>query len=303
MTIHIENLLKTYGEQVAVNNISFQLNEGELVGFLGANGAGKSTTMKMMTGYLAADAGEIWIDDKLMLVDNYRLRHEIGYLPEHNPLYTDLYVKEYLSLTAGMYGLKNRNGAVNRVIEMTGLGREQHKKIAALSKGYRQRVGLAQALIHNPKLLILDEPTTGLDPNQLEEIRFLIRMIAKEKTVFFSTHIMQEVEAICSRVLIINSGNIIADSTVEAIKDRGALTNSQQVLVEFTQPISPIDLKEKLAVAAVELLSETKFLLTANSSVDIRPQIFNCAVNNKWTIIALTEQQTSLENVFQQLTK
>ncbi|MFV0366156.1 MAG: gliding motility-associated ABC transporter ATP-binding subunit GldA [Mangrovibacterium sp.] len=302
MTIRIENLRKTYGEQVAIDNISFQLEKGELVGFLGPNGAGKSTTMRIMTGYLAADAGEVWFDEEQVTVDNHKLRAQIGYLPEHNPLYTDLYVKEYLNFTAGMYGLKNKSEAVDRVVEMTGLGKEQRKKIGELSKGYRQRVGLAQALIHDPKLLILDEPTTGLDPNQLEEIRGLIKSIAAEKTVFFSTHIMQEVEAICNRVLIINDGKLIADNTADAIKSGGLLASAQQVLVEFTQVVCPNALMEKLPLSSADVLTETKFLLTANSAVDIRPLVFNCAVQNGWTIIALTEKQASLEAVFQQLT-
>lgn len=302
MTIRIENLVKIYGEQIAVNDISFSLEKGELVGFLGPNGAGKSTTMKIMTGYLASDSGKVWIDDQLMTVDNHLLRRKIGYLPEHNPLYTDLYVKEYLALTAGMYGIKNTSAAVNRVVEMTGLGKEQYKKIGALSKGYRQRVGLAQALIHDPELLILDEPTTGLDPNQLEDIRNLIKSIAAEKTVFFSTHIMQEVEAICNRVLIINEGKLIADGTTQAIKGRDLQFGSQQVLVEFMQPVDLTDMKEKLAILDVRSLSDRKFVVVANGGVDIRPQLFNYAVANANVMITITEQQASLETVFQRLT-
>ncbi|MFV0555395.1 MAG: gliding motility-associated ABC transporter ATP-binding subunit GldA [Mangrovibacterium sp.] len=302
MTIRINNLRKTYGEQIAVDDISFQLETGELVGFLGPNGAGKSTTMKIMTGYLAADAGELWLNDELMTPENHQLRHHIGYLPEHNPLYTDLYIKEYLSLTAGMYGLKNKSQAVARVIEMTGLGKEQRKKIGELSKGYRQRVGLAQALIHDPQLLILDEPTTGLDPNQLEEIRSLIKSIASEKTVFFSTHIMQEVEAICNRVLIINEGKLIADNSIEMVKAGGLLTASQQVLVEFQQPISS-ELLNAANIASVESLSESKFLFTALDTEDIRPKIFQTAVANGWTIIGMNEKQRSLEGVFRELTR
>ncbi|HKJ41350.1 MAG TPA: ATP-binding cassette domain-containing protein, partial [Sunxiuqinia sp.] len=203
MPVKVENISKLYGTQKALDQVSFQFDDGELVGFLGPNGAGKSTLMKIITGYLAPDDGEVLLNGKKMTPEAYHLKKDIGYLPENNPLYTDLYVKESLNFAAGFYHLSDKKKKIEEVIEMTGLGLEQHKKIGALSKGYRQRVGLAQALIHNPSVLILDEPTTGLDPNQLEEIRALIRQISREKTVLFSSHIMQEVEAICNRVVII----------------------------------------------------------------------------------------------------
>ncbi|MFV0289487.1 MAG: ATP-binding cassette domain-containing protein [Mangrovibacterium sp.] len=301
MAISIENLRKTYGEQLAVDNISFSLGVGELVGFLGPNGAGKSTTMKIMTGFLSPDSGEVRIGDQLMTPDNYRLRREIGYLPEHNPLYLDLYVREYLAFTAGMYGIKKKTAAVDRVVQMTGLVKEQNKKISALSKGYRQRVGLAQALIHDPKLLILDEPTTGLDPNQLEEIRTLIKGIAVEKMVFFSSHIMQEVEAICNRVLIINNGCLIADNSSVELKGR-RLNSVQQVELEFLNELDFRLLQDLPFVGELHCLGARKFLLTASGVDDIRPMIFNFAVQHGLVILAMMEKQASLEHVFQQLT-
>ncbi|WP_372773898.1 gliding motility-associated ABC transporter ATP-binding subunit GldA [Mangrovibacterium sp.] len=302
MTIRIENISKFYGKQKAVDQLSIELNSGELVGFLGPNGAGKSTLMKIITGYLAADEGTVSINGEEVSPENHRLRQQIGYLPEHNPLYTDLYVREYLELTAGMYHLKNKKQQADRVIEMTGLGPERHKKIGALSKGYRQRVGLAQALIHDPAILILDEPTTGLDPNQLEDIRTLIRGISREKTVLFSTHIMQEVEAICNRVLIINKGKLIADNPVESLKS-GKLFSSQQVLVEFAEKIQPTQISSALNIRQLDQISDRSFLVHAPGEDDIRPALFRFAVDNKLTILTLTEQQTSLENIFHKLTK
>ena len=302
MTIRIEQVSKYYGKQKAVDKLSIELNNGELVGFLGPNGAGKSTLMKIITGFLAADEGRVFINDEEVSPENHRIRRQVGYLPEHNPLYTDLYIKEYLQFTAGMYGLKNKKQAAERVIEMTGLGPEQHKKIGALSKGYRQRVGLAQALIHDPAILILDEPTTGLDPNQLEDIRALIRSISREKTVLFSTHIMQEVEAICTRVLIINKGKLIADNPVESLKS-GNLFSNQQVLVEFAEEISPEQISRALSLNVPEQLAPRSFLVQAATDGDIRPALFRFAVENKLTILTLQEQQTSLESVFHKLTK
>ena len=302
MNIQIENVSKYYGAQKALDDVSFQLKEGELVGFLGPNGAGKSTLMKIITGYLAADSGIVSINGEVLTSKNHEIKKNIGYLPEHNPLYTDLYIKEYLSLTAGFYKLKNTKTRVNEVIEMTGLGPEQSKKIKALSKGYRQRVGLAQALIHNPSILILDEPTTGLDPNQLEEIRSLIREISKEKTVLFSTHIMQEVEAICNRVIIINQGQTIADGTVDQIKS-GKLFSNQKVFVEFQSLNDESKLKAIPEVEQVEAVSKNSFILTSSNESDLRPVVFDFAVKNQLTILTLNEQQGSLENVFQELTK
>ena len=302
MSVKVEEVSKFYGTQKALDAVSFELSEGDLVGFLGPNGAGKSTMMKIITGYLTADSGSVLIDDSVVSPENHQIRTKLGYLPEHNPLYTDLYVKEYLDLVAGFYKLDQRKKRIAEVIEMTGLGLEQKKKIRALSKGYRQRVGLAQALIHDPKVLILDEPTTGLDPNQLEEIRSLIQNISKEKTVLFSTHIMQEVEAICSRVVIINKGKLIADGSVEVLKN-GRMKRSQQVLVEFDKMVDLSVIKDKLPVDNLEMKNENSCLLTSASEKDLRPLLFDFAVNSGLKILTLNEQQSSLEDVFQQLTQ
>lgn len=223
MAISVNQLTKTYGSQTAVNNISFSIEKGQILGFLGPNGAGKSTTMKILAGYISSTSGEAQLDSDVITVDSLVTKSKIGYLPEHNPLYLEMYVTEYLSFVGGMFGLKGNvlREKVAKVIEMVGLMPEKHKKIEQLSKGYRQRVGLAQALIHDPEVLILDEPTTGLDPNQLVEIRKLIKEVGKNKTIILSTHIMQEVEAICDRVIIINKGNLVADDTLENLKKDG----------------------------------------------------------------------------------
>ncbi|MDP1813082.1 MAG: ATP-binding cassette domain-containing protein [Leadbetterella sp.] len=223
MAISVNQLTKTYGSQTAVNNISFSIEKGQILGFLGPNGAGKSTTMKILAGYISSTSGEAQLDSDVITVDSLITKSKIGYLPEHNPLYLEMYVTEYLSFVGGMFGLKGTvlREKVAKVIEMVGLMPEKHKKIEQLSKGYRQRVGLAQALIHDPEVLILDEPTTGLDPNQLVEIRKLIKEVGKNKTIILSTHIMQEVEAICDRVIIINKGNLVADDTLENLKKDG----------------------------------------------------------------------------------
>lgn len=223
MAISVNQLTKTYRSQTAVNNISFSIEKGQILGFLGPNGAGKSTTMKILAGYISSTSGEAQLDSDVITVDSLVTKSKIGYLPEHNPLYLEMYVTEYLSFVGGMFGLKGTvlREKVAKVIEMVGLMPEKHKKIEQLSKGYRQRVGLAQALIHDPEVLILDEPTTGLDPNQLVEIRKLIKEVGKNKTIILSTHIMQEVEAICDRVIIINKGNLVADDTLENLKKDG----------------------------------------------------------------------------------
>lgn len=299
MPVKVENITKLYGKQKALDQVSFEFNDGELVGFLGPNGAGKSTLMKIITGYLAPDVGELRLNGERLTPENYLLRKQIGYLPEHNPLYPDLYVKEYLNFAAGFYKLPNKNKKIAEVIEMTGLGLEQHKKIGALSKGYRQRVGLAQALVHDPSVLILDEPTTGLDPNQLEEIRSLIREISHEKTVLFSSHIMQEVEAICTRVVIINRGKLIADGPINHLK----IDKVQQVLVEFDCPINPTDLKNNLPINEFELVNPNLGIAFSTSNNDLRPLLFDYAVKNSFKILSMNEQQASLEDVFQRLTQ
>jgi ABC-2 type transport system ATP-binding protein len=301
MTIETQNVNKLFGKQQALDNVSFLIEKGELVGFLGPNGAGKSTLMKIITGFLPSDSGTIFIHGNKISSNNLEYKNEIGYLPEHNPLYTDLYVKEFLEISAGFYHLANKKHRIAEMVELTGLGDEQHKKIRALSKGYRQRVGLAQALIHNPSILILDEPTTGLDPNQLEEIRELIRSISKEKTVILSSHIMQEVEAVCNRVIIINKGKIVADGKIDDVKAASQIRN-QVVLVEFNSKIS----KEKiLSLKGIKNAIETNRVweIEAETSDDIRPAIFEFAVKNKLTLLTLHEKQQNLESVFHQLTK
>ncbi len=302
MSIRIEDVTKYYGSQKALDSVNFELRTGELVGFLGPNGAGKSTLMKIITGYLAADSGKVFLNNELVSPDNYQIRKNIGYLPEHNPLYTDLFVREYLQMVAGFYKLDRVKDRIGNVIEMTGLGLEQKKKIGALSKGYRQRVGLAQALIHDPQILVLDEPTTGLDPNQLEEIRSLIRSISQDKTVLFSTHIMQEVEAVCSRVVIINRGKLVADGAVDEIKS-GKLKSSQFVFVEFDKPVSPDLLEKGFDREMIDQKTENTCVLSSSDSKDMRPSIFDFAVARGLKILTLKELQSSLEDVFQQLTQ
>lgn len=301
MIVETRNITKLFGKQKALDAISFTVNKGELVGFLGPNGAGKSTTMKIITGFLPQDAGDILIDGQKVSGQNLEYKKQIGYLPEHNPLYTDLFVKEFLEITAGFYHLKNIKHRVAEMIELTGLGIEQHKKIRALSKGYRQRVGLAQALIHDPSILILDEPTTGLDPNQLEEIRALIRQISKEKTVILSSHIMQEVEAVCNRVLIINKGKIVADGDIADVK-AGINIQNQVVIAGFKEQVSEDQLLQVPGVNSVTK-NDLGWEIEAGNETDIRQNIFQFAVENKLTLLTLFEKQQNLENVFHQLTR
>lgn len=301
MSVETNNITKLFGKQKALDNVSFKINRGELVGFLGPNGAGKSTMMKIITGYLPADSGQVLVNNKPVTANQLEIRNNIGYLPENNPLYVDLYVKEFLEITAGFYSVKNKKNRVAEIIDWVGLGAEQHKKIKALSKGYRQRVGLAQALIHNPSVLILDEPTTGLDPNQLEEIRNLIREISREKTVILSSHIMQEVEAVCSRVIIINKGKIVADGKIDEIKS-GNFSGKQRIVVAFTQNVMPGQLATIEGVKQV-LKTENGFEIESDSDNDLRPAIFQFAVKNQLTLITLYEKQQNLENIFQQITQ
>jgi len=301
MSIEIRHIAKLFGKQRALDDINFGINEGELVGFLGPNGAGKSTLMKIITGFLPPDAGEVYVNGKKVSAENLEIRNNIGYLPEHNPLYTDLYVKEFLEITAGFYQLKNKKQRVAEMIELTGLGDEQHKKISALSKGYRQRVGLAQAFIHNPSVLILDEPTTGLDPNQLEEIRNLIRTIACDKTVILSSHIMQEVEAVCNRVIIINKGKIVADGGINEIKS-GKINSNQIVFTEFSSDVKAENLLQIEGVKNANFTGKV-WEIESESEIDIRPIIFQFAVDNKLTILTLNEKQQNLESVFHKLTQ
>jgi len=299
MSVEIKEITKTYGKQKAVNNISLTLKAGEITGFLGPNGAGKTTTMKMITGLLSADNGEVYVLGNNIKNNPIETRKHIGYLPENNPLYTEMYIREYLEYVANIYLPKKEcKESVERVIRITGLTKEHNKKISQLSKGYKQRVGLAQALIHNPDVLILDEPTTGLDPNQIAEIRDLIREVGKDKTVLLSTHIMQEVEAICDRVIIINDGQIVADDVVtNIVNNKSELITS----VQFTTTINHSKLQEIEHINSVDNLDHNRFII--KSSEDIREEIFTFAVKNSYMLIELKLQQENLEDVFKKLTK
>ena len=301
MSVLVESVTKIYGNQKALDNVTFSIKSGEIAGILGPNGAGKSTLMKVITGFLHPETGTVKVNGGLVGDNNLDIRNQIGYLPENNPLYSDLYVAEYLEYVAGLYHIKAVRSRVKEMIALTGLGREQHKKIGALSKGYRQRVGIAQALIHDPSVLILDEPTSGLDPSQIVEIRQLIRNISSEKTVMLSTHIMQEVEALCDRIMIINHGKIIATGSPENIKTL-VNTNAQRILVEFSEPIIPDKLLEIQGVNDIQQGSGEGWLISGGE-MDLRPLIFRYAVANNLTILTLSRQESSLERVFLEITK
>jgi ABC-2 type transport system ATP-binding protein len=301
MSIIVEGLTKMYGDQKAIDNVSFTASKGEVLGFLGPNGAGKTTTMKILTCFIPQSDGRAEVCGYDVSTHSLEVRSKIGYLPEHNPLYKDMYVKEYLDTIASIYKVQNKKQRIDDLIEMTGLGVEQNKLIGSLSKGYRQRVGLAQAMMHDPEVLILDEPTSGLDPNQLVEIRNLIKQMGKEKTVIFSTHVMQEVTAICDRVLIINKGLIVADSK---IADLGSLVKNKQVLtVEFGENVSKAMLQKIKNVQELEELGKNKWHLTSTSNDDLRKTIADFAKNNDLTILEMQKDTVSIENVFQELTK
>lgn len=305
MSISVKNLTKKYGQQLALDNISFTIDKGEIVGFLGPNGAGKSTTMKIATCYLPPTSGVLEVCGLNVGHNSLAVRQQVGYLPEHNPLYLDMYVHEYLRFIGQIHKLKGKilKDSVHRVVEMFGLTKEQNKLIGALSKGFRQRVGLAQALIHDPKVLILDEPTTGLDPNQITEIRELIREVSAEKTVLFSTHIMQEVQALCQRVVIINNGHIVADKAVSQLKDESGMNGYYQTYrVSFENRVNQKDLKQIPGVSEVQEDGKDTFLLISAEEQDLRATIFKTAVTNGWTLIELTRQSHSLEQVFKELT-
>lgn len=298
MSIEVKNLFKYYGDQAAVKDVSFTAKSGEILGFLGPNGAGKSTTMKIITGYISASSGEVSVCGMPVNVETMNTRQIIGYLPEHNPLYLDMYVKEYLTFVGKIYKVNDVNDRVADMIKKVGLEVEQKKKIGALSKGYRQRVGLAQAIIHDPKVLILDEPTSGLDPNQLAEIRELIKTIGKEKTVMLSTHIMQEVEAICDRVIIINKGEIVVDNSV---KDLDSGNKTHTVYVEFEGEVSLNKLKE---IEGVNQVKSTKYgwLLSTNTLIDLRKEVARFAQKNDVLAVTLRKEEKTLEEVFKDLT-
>lgn len=302
MSLRVKNLSKLYGHQRAVNNISFEVDEGEIVGFLGPNGAGKSTTMKIATGYVPPTEGVVTVGGYDVVDHAIQVKRITGYLPEHNPLYLDMYVHEYLRFIGKLYGLRGVSlvKRVQEMIALCGLAIEQNKKIETLSKGYRQRVGLAQALIHDPAVLILDEPTSGLDPNQLVEIRKLIKEISKNKTVVFSTHIMQEVSALCNRVIVINKGEIVADDQLSNL-----MKNQQTesiVVAEFEGDVSLQDVEALAGVKKVEVLQTKQFRITAQPGVDLRPEIFRFAADRKLSLLGLRQEESSLENIFRELT-
>ncbi|SFC61361.1 ABC-2 type transport system ATP-binding protein [Flexibacter flexilis DSM 6793] len=302
MSIAVQNLIKTYGTQNAVDDISFEVKKGEVLGFLGPNGAGKSTTMKIATCYLPPTSGSVQICGLDVQENALEVRRKVGYLPEHNPLYLDMFVREYLEFSGSIYGIsgKTLNQRIGEVVEQTGLSIEQNKKIGALSKGYRQRVGLAQVLIHNPEVLILDEPTTGLDPNQIVEIRQLIKNIGKEKTVIFSTHIMQEVQALCDRVVIINRGKIVADSPVSSLQN-----NSQGkaiITAEFDADVDTKLLQSIAGVVSVKHLKTGVYQITEQAGADVRGSVFKLATAQNWTLLGLKQEENSLEKIFHDLT-
>ena len=301
MSVEMKQITKLYGRKKVLDEVSFSAGKGELLGFLGPNGAGKSTLMKIITGFMPATEGEVLVNGRKVSVDDVMLRREIGYLPENNPLYSDLYVAEYLDCIAGIYKLPKKKERVREMITRTGLEREQHKKIGQLSKGYRQRVGLAQALIHDPSVLILDEPTTGLDPNQLTEIRTLIHDISLEKTVILSSHILQEIEAICKRVVIINQGKLVANHPIADIM-AGRHNALQQVFVIFDRDPG-FDRIIKIDGVSVAEPQHKGWLLSSGIQEDIRPSIFHFAVDSGVIILEMTEKQQNLEHIFRQLTR
>jgi len=302
MSIVVQGVTKFYGEQKALDSVSFQVNTGEIVGFLGPNGAGKSTMMKIITGFIPASSGKVFINDLEAGTDSLEVKKKIGYLPENNPLYPEMYVREYLGFVASMYNSsKPKKDQIDSIVNVTGLTREQNKKIGSLSKGYRQRVGLAQALIHNPSVLILDEATTGLDPNQIVEIRNLIKDTGREKTVMISTHIMQEVEAICDRVIIIDKGVIVANE--EKSKIYSVIRKPRQVIhVEFDKDLPQNSLASIINVSKVIKLRNNLWQLEAEGEEDIRPALFAFAVQNNLTVLSLQKQESNLEEVFRHLT-
>jgi ABC-2 type transport system ATP-binding protein len=300
LSIEVTKISKEYGQQKALNEVSFSVGEGSITGFLGPNGAGKSTMMKILTCFIPQSSGTAKVCGFDVYENSFEVKQQVGYLPEHNPLYLDMYVKEYLAFAAGIHKLKNIDERVKEMIAITGLTLEQRKKIGALSKGYRQRVGLAQALIHNPKVLILDEPTTGLDPNQLVEIRALIKELGKEKTVLFSTHILQEVTAVCDNIIIINKGEIVANSDAKTLQ----IGNKSQtvLLLELDKDIEIANFLAIEGVLDVKKSEKLKWKITYHHQNDIRPAIMQLAVNNQRTILSMKIEEQSLEAIFQKLT-
>ena len=302
MSIEVQKLSKKYQEQLAINEISFKVNSGEIVGFLGPNGAGKSTTMKIISCFIKPTSGDVIVDGVSIHKDELSVKSKIGYLPEHNPLYEDMYVRESISFIAQIHKIKDIKEAVQRVIEKVGLVKEAHKKIGQLSKGYKQRIGIAQAIVHDPKVLILDEPTSGLDPNQLEDIRGLIKELGKNKTVILSTHIMQEVDSICDRIVIIKNGSIVADRNLKQNSKTLNNIKEQIVSVEFENKISITQLKKGLPKIKIEK-KETKFLFYYNGKEDLRKLISSFAQKNEILILEIKQHSDKLEDLFKKLTK
>lgn len=300
MSISVTNLTKLYGTQKAVNGISFSVNKGEIVGFLGPNGAGKSTTMKIITGYIEANSGTAEVCGEIVTSNSLNTKKKIGYLPEANPLYFDMYVREYLEFIANVHSIQHIKQKIEEVIDTVGLKLEANKKIGQLSKGYKQRVGIAAALIHDPEVLILDEPTSGLDPNQIIEIREVIKKLGKDKTVLFSSHILQEVEAICERVIIINRGNIVADDTLSNLQK--ANTSQPMVIVEFKENVLIEDLAGLKDVSNVQELSAFSFQLSTANAEAAKKQILQLSIDKNLNIVSLQSAEQSLETVFRELT-
>ncbi len=301
MSILVKNITKIYGEQRALDDISFSVEKGQILGFLGPNGAGKTTTMKILSCFIPQTKGYAEVMGYDVTKEAQKVKHELGYLPEHNPLYTDMYVKEYLRTIARIHKVPQIHKRVEELIDITGLSKEQNKKIESLSKGYRQRVGLAQAIIHNPNVLILDEPTSGLDPNQLVEIRELIRSLGKDKIVIFSSHIMQEVEALCDRVIIINQGKLVADDPISLLSQR--VKGIQKVTVEYESVINEKEFSLIEGVQDIRKVKEGVYELSVQSDVDVRAQLFDLAVQHGNRMLALNSSSASVEHIFQELTK
>lgn len=301
MSIIVQNVTKQYDTQLALNDVSLTIGKGEIVGLLGPNGAGKSTLMKIITCFIPPTKGTVSVEGYDIWEQSMEVRKCVGYLPEHNPLYLDMYVKEYLEFVAGIHHITGQDAIkrINEMIEMTGLGVEKHKKIGALSKGYRQRVGLAQAMIHNPSVLILDEPTSGLDPNQLIDIRGLIRDLGKEKTVLLSTHIMQEVEALCDKVIIINRGVVVANDNIENLTKE----SDNVLVVEFDGKVTMEMLRNIIGLKQAKSIDDTRWILESKADLDIRQDLMRWAINNNVIIKSMRREETSIEECFQRLTK
>ncbi|HRO08784.1 MAG TPA: ATP-binding cassette domain-containing protein [Saprospiraceae bacterium] len=301
MSVIVKDLTKVYDDRAVVNNVSFEARSGEILGFLGPNGAGKTTTMKMICCYTQPTSGQIIVDGFDTSIDPLSARKHIGYLPEHNPLYEEMYVKEFLQFIASIHRIDNKAKRIAEVIGMTGLEKEQNKIIGTLSKGYRQRVGLAQAIIHDAKVLILDEPTSGLDMNQLVDIRQLIKNLGKDKTVIFSSHIMQEVQALCDRVVIVNDGQLVADESIDVLSVR--MSGSQQVFVRFEEGKTDIEPYKKLNGVTSITFDQGLYIFSTQEGRDVRADIFHTAVQHNQVIIELRQEKANIEEIFRKLTK